>query len=113
MQEIGAALTVKERGFFYEVIQMLSEEELSRLRIMLVQIERFVARENYIDAVARARHLVKACEEALVEAPRDGRVAGLLATASERLEELEAEFLERNRALRERRLGELLDAAES
>lgn len=92
---------------------MLSEEELSRLRIMLVQIERFVARENYIDAVARARHLVKACEEALVEAPRDGRVAGLLATASERLEELEAEFLERNRALRERRLGELLDAAES
>lgn len=92
---------------------MLSEDELSRLRIMLVQIERFVARENYIDAVARARHLIEACEEALRRAPGDGRVRGILATAASRREELEAEFLKRNRAVRERRLRGLLGVAES
>lgn len=92
---------------------MLSEDELSRLRIMLVQIERFVARENYIDAVARARRLVATCKEAMEKAPDDLRVVGIFTTASTRLKELEAEFLDRNRALKERRLSGLRDLVES
>ncbi|NLE49497.1 MAG: hypothetical protein GX614_13955 [Sandaracinaceae bacterium] len=92
---------------------MLSEDELSRWRIMLAQVERFAARENYIDAVARARILVGLCRQAAEKAPDDPRVAGLLATASARLEQLEAEFLERNRAIRERRLSGLRENVES
>lgn len=87
--------------------------EHKELSVWLVQIERFLRRENYLDAIARAKRLVEEAQKALDADPSDEQAAQLLALGSDRLAVATREFEERNEAVAARRLSGMRSASES
>jgi hypothetical protein len=87
--------------------------EHKEFSVWLVQIERFLQRENYLDAIARAGRLVEEAQKALEAHPEDERLAQVLARGRERLATATAAFEKKNEAVANRRLSAMRSAPES
>lgn len=82
------------------------------LSIWLVQIERFLAHGNHLDAIARARRLVEEARRLQAESPEDVQAAQFIALGEARLREATRLFEEQNRDLSGRRLATLRSTQE-
>jgi hypothetical protein len=87
--------------------------EHKEFSVWLVQIERFLERENYLDAIARAGHLVEEAQRAFEARPEDERLGQLLARGRERLATATEAFEKKNKAVADRRLSAMRSAPES
>ncbi|NLY93175.1 MAG: hypothetical protein GXY23_04010 [Myxococcales bacterium] len=77
------------------------------LLVWLTQIERFLQRENFLDAMARARRLIHEAERRLQASPDDLQLAQLAALGRARLDAASRAFEQKNRAVAEKRLSGL------
>jgi heme oxygenase len=73
--------------------------------LWLAQIERFLERENYLDAIARAQTLVEEAQKVLEASPSDEHVAELLARGRDRLDAATKAFEAKNEAVATHRLS--------
>jgi heme oxygenase len=84
----------------------------TELSVWLVQVERFLQKENYLDAIARAREVVEKARMALEASPTDEAMAQLLARGNERLKLATETFEAKNQAVAARRLSGMHEQSE-
>jgi heme oxygenase len=88
-------------------------DEHTELSVWLTQVERFLEKENYLDAIARAKEVVAKAQRALEANPSDEVIAQLLARGTDRLKVATEIFEEKNQAIAARRLSGMREHSET